>query len=200
MAGTRRARRRCSTTRRALDAKGNVVGWESRGLHPERPQGHRRDAGRGRTRRPAEGEAHRPATSTTPGHPLRRAQHPARRPTGWRHAVPAVLDPHAGPDAEHLRQRELPGRTGGGGRRRPARVPPAQPERRARQGSARAAGEARELGRRAPAAARVRRRRARPRRLLCEVRAGAHLCGRGRRRGGEPQHRRDPGDQLLRRA
>src|SRR5206468_2237559 len=64
-----------------------------------------------------------------------RARAPARND-----AVPSFLDPHARAHAEHLCERGVHGRAGGGGRRRPGRVPPAAPQGPARPRGAQGGG------------------------------------------------------------
>ena len=66
-------------------------------------------------------------------HSLQVLQHQGGVPSAGDDPVPAVLDQDAGADAEHLRQRMLLGRAGGGGGRRSGRVPAqvSRPERHA---------------------------------------------------------------------
>ena len=112
--------------RAALDASGNVTAWESEFFIPQIGGRLQRAAGGGDAGRHAARQAtSRPGNIIQQlGHPLQVPQHQDGVPPARDDAVPPVLDPHAGADAEHLRQRVLHGRAGGGGRRRPDRVPP----------------------------------------------------------------------------
>ena len=110
--------------RAALDAQGNVMAWEVRLLHSAADAGgfrcrwsrRRSPACRPRT-------TSRPATSSRTRRSRTSCQHQDDLPPARDHAVPAVVDPHAGADAEHLRQRVLHGRARRGGRHRSDRLP-----------------------------------------------------------------------------
>ena len=109
--------------RGAIDASGNVVAWESEVFIPDRPAAIEVEL-------VAAELANLPTARRAPRQhppvardPVRAAEHQGDRALARRDAVPAVVDPHAGADAEHLRQRVLPRRAGGGGGRRSARVP-----------------------------------------------------------------------------
>ena len=117
-------------------------------------------------------------------------------------AVPAILDQDAGPHAEHLCERVLHGRTCGGGRSRPARIPPESisTDKRGLELLERLAALAN--GTAGPPRRNAAQRQCRKGRgmSLCEIRAGAHLCRRRRRGRGEPHDRRDPCPEVLRRS
>ena len=104
---------------------GNVTAWESEFFIPQQTAGGfhgaagGRDAGRHAGRRPHRARQHLPEL----GHPVQIRQREDGLPPPGDDAVPSVLDPHAGADAEHLCQRVLHRRAGGGGRGRSDRVP-----------------------------------------------------------------------------
>ncbi len=96
-------------------------------------EGHRGRAAAGGARRAADrslAPGQRPGLARDPVHV---PQYPRDRALARRNAVPPVVDPHARPDAEHVRQRELHRRDRGRSGRGPARIPIEEHERPARR-------------------------------------------------------------------
>ena len=109
-----------------LDAQGNIVGWESELWVPkaditEWPRTLAATlAGIPQKDAINPGNIHR---NLDPSYPFANQKAVAHRLDV--DAVPAVVDPHARPHAEHVRQRGVHRRVCGRGRGRPHRVPPA---------------------------------------------------------------------------
>ena len=160
--------------RATLDASGAVTAWDFGILHPaadaERVRG---AAGGSDAQRQAVRRDHRARQHLSElEHSLQVRQHQSRLPSARDDAVPAVLDQDAGPHAEHLRERKLHGRTGGGGRRRSDRVSAeiSRSGRHARGRNSQPGGRAGAVGETTlPARRAERRRRDRPRRVLLQV-------------------------------
>ena len=110
--------------RAAIDDKGSVLGWESEVFVPDRPKEFAVTLLAGGARRTAAATMRIPGNiHQALGDSLHHSQHQGDRALARRDAVSPVVDPHAGPHAEHVRQRELRRRSGGRRRRRSARVP-----------------------------------------------------------------------------
>jgi CO/xanthine dehydrogenase Mo-binding subunit len=105
-AGTRKDRRRCSTTARRSTTRAMSSRGSRRSSSPN---------GRKTSWSPAAGGARQlPREDSHPGNihgvtrdPVHVREHPGQRALARRDAVSPVVDPHAGSHAEHVRQREL---------------------------------------------------------------------------------------------
>ena len=202
MAGTRRARRRCIDLRGGDRSRnGNVAAWESEFFMPQ--------TGRTLSGAAAGGELGglAVATSIAPGNILHDSTIPYTFPNiKSRLRIGCETTPFRpswirtpGPHAEHLRQRMLHRRAGGGGRRSIRSTFRLQYLDDAARRANCSTGSPRSRMGEAPLAARRRCGEVvtRPRRRLREIRAGAHLCRRRRRGRGQPLDRRDPVKRIL---
>jgi hypothetical protein len=154
--------------RAAIDAKGNVTAWDSEFFIPQQTPGGFMVPLVAADRQPHRPRQHLPEF----GDALSLPERAHGLQAAGDHAVPSVVDPHARPDAEHLGERMLHGRTGRGCEGRSDRIPPplSRSERQARTGGSRPAGGAREVGEAAVAASgRQRQRHPGPRRDLLQV-------------------------------
>ena len=149
----------CSTIAPASMTKARSRRGNRTYIMPERPM--RRSGvtllGAALANLPKYGPAERQACQHWPRHPVCVDQQQADRALARRHTAAGGLDSRAGPHAEHVWQRELPGRDRCRNRRRSVRDPRAPSHRSARAGTARTPAAIREVGSRADRSARHRR-------------------------------------------